>query len=417
MAVNFVPRIAMLARAVFPLHGFGGIERHVFHLVTHLSNLGVPIQLIVQPWTSVAQGAAAERLLDHPLITIHTVPYDRTSPLVRPNSILGRQINYPLFSMLEARKAADLARQEKIDLIHTQGLCALGWALYRRRDWVLQALPFIANPHGMEEYKGPDWRKRLAYTPFRTQYSWAHRQADRVIATDACTADDLPSYLGVKPRRVAVIPSAIDVAESLAAVDQQLGRQLRQRFNLATADVTFLTVSRLERNKGYHQLLSALHAIRHELPANWRLILVGDGKERPRLQAQAHTLGLLSHCIFAGQLSDAELHSLYEQVDLFIHPTLYEGSSLVTLEAMIHRLPVIATAAGGIPDKVFSGHTGLLIPPNNMPALANALRLALQLRDYWPQWGHNGAALVKQTFDWPIVARQTLALYQTLLGI
>ncbi len=410
-----LPRVAMLARAVFPLHGFGGIERHVFHLVTHLAALGVPVELFVQdPPPQPVDSAAAERLR-HPLINLHTLRYDRTSPALRPNSIIGRQINYPWFSLAEAHAALPLVHEQAVDVVHTQGLCALGWAWLRRRDWALQATPFVANPHGMEEYKGPDWRKRLAYTPFRALYSWAHRQADRAIATDACTSDDLPRLLGVRPSRVAVIPSAIDVAESLEAVDHGVGRVLRERLRLDQFDPVLLTVSRLERNKGYHHLLTALHQLRAELPPRWHLIMVGQGKEQPTLQAQAERLGLAAHVTFAGRLSDSELHSLYEHVDLFVHPTLYEGSSLVTLEAMIHQLPVVATRAGGIPDKVFDGRNGLLVPPDNPQALAAALRLALYLRDRWPQWGAAGAAIVRKHFDWPVVARQTLDLYRTLL--
>ena len=159
-------RVALLARAVYPLHGYGGIERHVFHLVTHLSDLGVDVDLFVQdvPADAPASGYAIERLLHNQRIRLHTLRYDRTSPALRPNSIVGRQLNYPVYSWQEALAAAPLVRAGEIDVVHTQGLCALGWALLRRRDPTLRPTPFIANPHGMEEYKGPDWRKRLAYT-------------------------------------------------------------------------------------------------------------------------------------------------------------------------------------------------------------------------------------------------------------
>ena len=112
----------------------------------------------------------------------------------------------------------------------------LGYARLRRHDFMLQRVPFIANPHGLEEYRTPDWRKRVAYIPFRALYSWAHRAADRVIATDSCTQDDLPRYLHVEPDRVVVIPSAIDVEECLAAVRPETRAELRERFKLAEAD-------------------------------------------------------------------------------------------------------------------------------------------------------------------------------------
>src|SRR5207247_2614349 len=94
-------RVAMLARVVFPLHGFGGIERHVFHLVTHLARLGVDVTLYVQSPPDNATGAreqsdsAAASILETLVPKKIFVRYDYTSPVLRPNSILGRQINYP----------------------------------------------------------------------------------------------------------------------------------------------------------------------------------------------------------------------------------------------------------------------------------------------------------------------------------
>lgn len=415
-------RVLMLARAVYPLHGFGGIERHVFHLVTHLARQQVSVALVVGTppvATDAAQGLQqilnAARL-DTPLLSLDYLRYDRTSPLLRPNSILGRQINYPLFALAEGQRAWQRIAAGQIDLIHTQGLCALGPAVQRRLRPYLRNVPLVANPHGLEEYRTPDWRKRLAYTPFRALYSWGHQQADRAIATDECTQDDLPHYLAVAPERVVVIPSAIDVDECLGAVDPERRVELRARFGLDEADPVLLSVSRLERNKGYHVLLQALAMVRDLLGEQWRWLLVGQGKEAAALRQQAAQLGLAEHVVFVGRLDDTELHSLYEEVDLFVHPTLYEGSSLVTLEAMIHRLPVVASAAGGIPDKVFPGRNGLLVPPDDAAALAEALREALQRRREWPRWGQTGAQIVETTFAWPIVARRTRDAYQELLA-
>lgn len=94
-------RVAMLARVVFPLHGFGGIERHVFHLVTHLTRLGVGVRLYVQPppqpdaerWQAWQQAVGV-----HAPTELVLLRYDYTTPVLRPNSIIGRQINYPLYT-------------------------------------------------------------------------------------------------------------------------------------------------------------------------------------------------------------------------------------------------------------------------------------------------------------------------------
>jgi len=413
-------RVAMLARVVFPLHGFGGIERHVFHLVTHLARLGVEVTLYVQEPHESREARSAKREADGaqvgvPGSSLVLLRYDRTSPYLRPNSIVGRQINYPWYSWQLGRAAAAAVRQGRADVVHAQGLCAFGYGAIRVRDPLLSAVPFVANPHGLEEFRTPDWRKWLAYAPFRAMYSYGTRCADRAIATDACTQDDLPHYLGVRREQMAVIPSAIDVDECLAWVRDDLRQSMRVRFGLGGPGPVFLSVSRLERNKGYHILVDALARLKSELPPSWRWLLVGEGKERQALERQAQAAGIAAHTTFVGRLDDSELHSLYEEVDLVVHPTLYEGSSLVTLEGMIHRRPVVASAAGGIPDKVFDDINGYLVRPGDVGDLAAKLLLALRQRDRWPEWGAASVAIVRKTFDWPIVARQTRDLYMQLL--
>ncbi len=405
-------RVAMLARAVYPLHGYGGVERHVFHLSTHLARLGVEVDLWVQqPPKNAPRDALG------PDVRLHKLPYDRTSPFLRPNSILGRQINYPLYSWALGRAVAAEARRGKVDLVHAQGLAAFGYGRLRRHDPALRAAaPMIMNPHGMEEYKTPSRAKRLAYILFRTMYSYGARAADRVIATDACTRHEVPLYLGVEPGRVVVLPSAIDTAECLAPLDPVLQQDLTRRLRLEGSPLILLSVSRLERNKGFHLLAEALGGLRERLPAGWCWVIVGEGKERPHLEAQSRRLGIAGQTRFAGRLDDAELHNLYEVVDLLVHPTLYEGSSLVVLEGMIHRRPVLATQAGGIPDKVFDRRNGRIVPPGDVPALQEAILWLVEHRRDWPAMGQEGARLVQQRFDWPVVARATLETYQEMLA-
>jgi glycogen(starch) synthase len=404
-------RIAMLARAVFPLHGYGGVERHVYHLTTHLARLGVETDL----WVQEPLGEAPEPL--GPGVHLHGLRYDRTSPFLRSNSILGRQINYPLYSRALGREVAAWVRAGRVDLVHAQGLAAYGYGRLRRQDPALYAAaPMIMNPHGMEEYKTPSWAKRLAYAPFRALYSYGARAADRVIATDACTRGEVPRYLGVDPARVVVLPSAIAVAECLAPLDGSVQQELRRRLGLVGSPLVLLSVSRLERNKGFHLLAEALASLQRRLPAGWRWVIVGEGQERRPLEAQVQRLGIAPATVFAGRLDDVALHNLYEAVDLLVHPTLYEGSSLVVLEGMIHRRPVLATRVGGIPDKITDGRNGRLVLPEDVAGLRAGLLELLEWRSEWPAMGAEGARIVRERFDWPVVARATLEVYQEMLA-
>jgi glycosyltransferase involved in cell wall biosynthesis len=127
---------------------------------------------------------------------------------------------------------------------------------------------------------------------------------------------------------------------------------------------------------------------------------------------------LNTHVSFAGSLPDNDLHALYECADLFLHPTLYEGSSLVTLEAMAHRLPVVASATGGLPDKVRTTgpeENGRLVPPGEVEALARAVSdIAALTPERRAMLGAASRARVERDYTWPQVARRLTALFEEL---
>ena len=180
-----------------------------------------------------------------------------------------------------------------------------------------------------------------------------------------------------------------------------------------------LSVGRLEENKGFHVLVAALAALRdHSGPiaeGRWRWVLAGDGPFRTALQSAIGAAGLSANVHLAGRVSDGDLHAWYEAADLFVHPTLYEGSSLVTLEAMAHRRAVVATTAGGLPDKVRSAVNGWLVPPGDASALAGAISGALGDPMRLPLMGLAGREIVEREFSWNAAAAATLRLYDELL--
>jgi glycosyltransferase involved in cell wall biosynthesis len=88
----------------------------------------------------------------------------------------------------------------------------------------------------------------------------------------------------------------------------------------------------------------------------------------------------------------------------------------VTLEAMLHRKPVVATRAGGLPDKVIPGATGWLVEPRDPRALGSALCEALHSRALWRSYGEAGRALLEREFDWRVIQRKFKELYEELLN-
>jgi glycosyltransferase involved in cell wall biosynthesis len=172
-----------------------------------------------------------------------------------------------------------------------------------------------------------------------------------------------------------------------------------------------LSVGRLESNKGFSFLVRALTRV----PGDFLWLLAGEGPERRALEAEIEREGLRPRARLLGRVTDDELHALYRRSDLFVHPTLYEGSSLVTLEAMAHGKAVVATRVGGIPDKIAQGENGLLVPPGEVDALTRAIVEALRDAERLKHWGAKSRALVESRFSWSLRVKELLGLYEEVL--
>jgi glycogen(starch) synthase len=216
-----------------------------------------------------------------------------------------------------------------------------------------------------------------------------------------------------------VIPNALDLHVVDRMASSLDGRRVRRDAGIGDDEAVLLSVGRLEHNKGFHVLVAALAALRDHSPrvaeGAWRWVVAGEGPFRGALEAAVRDAGLGANVLLAGRISDQDLHGWYEGADLFVHPTLYEGSSLVTLEAMAHRRAVIATTAGGLRDKVQQGVTGWLVPPGDASALAAAISGALAEPERLRGMGLAGRALVEREFSWEAAGAATLRLYDELL--
>jgi glycosyltransferase involved in cell wall biosynthesis len=141
---------------------------------------------------------------------------------------------------------------------------------------------------------------------------------------------------------------------------------------------------------------------------------VGAGPYQHSLERAVDRAGLRENVVMAGRASDADLHAWYEAASVFAHPTRYEGSSLVTLEAMAHGKPVIATRAGGLPDKVFPGVNGWLVEPGDVGALAAAIAEAVT--SDLARLGAASRTIVERDFVWSRLVDRHIELYEELVA-
>lgn len=196
--------------------------------------------------------------------------------------------------------------------------------------------------------------------------------------------------VGVAPDRLHLIPNAVS-AQMVA-----LGRaEARERLGLpADATRVFGWVGRLVPVKGADVFLRALA----KLPAGSGIgSIVGDGPDRPAMEALAGELGLAERVRFHGEVDDAA--AFLSAFDAFVLSSRSEGTPIVVLEAMRAALPVIATAVGGVPDLVDDPRTGWLVPAESPDALAAAMTAAFSVPGEGLRRGRAGADRLRAEYD------------------
>ncbi len=410
-------RVAVIARATMPLHGVGGLERSVRDLVRHLAARQVDVTLLTPPPT--ASRPVASDPFASPHIQVRHVPY-LTFPMAnrRGTTILDRSSAYLLFGLRAGRRALAMAQRGEVDVVHGFGASALGYALGRRRSRV----PLVLNPQGMEEFGASSdalpFLKRAGYAPLRYAVRRCARAADAIIATDASLEPVVVRHLQPRADQIWTIPNGIDLVEAGGFAGPAEGAIIRHRHNISAGETILLSAGRLEANKGFDVLAAALGRVGAPggvlSASGWRWVLIGAGPFRREIEAAVESQGIGKHVIFAGRVPDADLHAWYEAASIFVHPTRYEGSSLVTLEAMAHRKPVIATRAGGLPDKVRPGENGWLVAPGDETGLAEVLADAASQPTRLPALGVKSRAIVEAEFAWPVIVERHLEMYEEL---
>jgi glycosyltransferase involved in cell wall biosynthesis len=375
-------------------------------MARHLQRQGVEPVLVTRPGSEPEAAFPGE---------VHTVRY-ATLPAGPHGRVLDRSLNYPGFARRAGAWVAGEVREGRVDLVDAQGIAGLGYARRRAAEPGLRA-PLVMNPQGMEEHKTRGL-KRLALVYLRALSRETARRADRVIATDEATRREVLTLLGVPSSRVFVLPNGIDLEAVRAATPEDPARVAREAVpELEGADPVLLSVGRLEPYKGFLDVLGALEALDREraLGERWLWVVVGEGPLGARLDERRRGGGAAARLRRTGRVSAETLHALYAVADVFVHATHFEGSSLVTLEAMAHALPVVATRAGGIPDKVVEGGTGRLVTPGDVPALAEALLDVAREPELRRALGRAGEERARSRFGWEPIAARAIELYRELI--
>lgn len=371
----------------------GGIEQVAQHTADGLRALGHNVRVVAPPLPD-----------DAPEVAEPSAPVSR-----------ARRKGIPCFLLHAVTAGFRLARHSRPDVLLCPSLTSApaAWLLSR-----LLRIPYAVLIHGSDILL-PRRAYQLAITPLLS--------GARLLFANSRNTARLLEKRGLDPARIRVAcpgvtppppPSAQPTADILRVLNETAGRP------------TLVTVGRLIRRKGNREFIAhTLPLLRKRIPDVLLLVVGGEAKaslihqERIGQQlADAIRDGQHDHHAYLlGRLSDADLDQVYHRADLFVLPCLddphdVEGFGIVILEAALQGVPAIATRCGGIPDAIAEGQTGLLVPPGDPQAMANAIADLLQAPARLQELGENARCRTLADFTWSAIATRYAAGLQELLG-
>jgi glycosyltransferase involved in cell wall biosynthesis len=198
---------------------------------------------------------------------------------------------------------------------------------------------------------------------------WSLRFCDLVVTVCTDFATMIASR-GVRRDRIFVVHNSVktDVYSALT----KLSEQARQQWNVSRDEHMALSAGRLSPEKGHTYLIDAVSTIVSTSPQlKLKLLIAGTGPSERKLKEQVNKKGLQQCVKLVGHCSD--INGLFSIADLFVLPSLSEGSPNVLLESMAARVPIVATKVGGVPELVKDGESAILVPPGDSESLKKAI--------------------------------------------
>jgi alpha-maltose-1-phosphate synthase len=374
--------VALLTRE-YPPEVYGGAGVHVEYLARELASL---VSLTVH-----CQGA------DRPAAVAHR-PWDQLAGANQALQTISTDLSMT-------------AGVADADLVHSHTWYA---NLAGHLAKLLYGIPHVMTVHSLEPLR--PWKAEQLGGGYALS-SWCERTAveaaDAVIAVSDGMRDDLlAAYPAVPADRVRVIRNGIDTVEY--APDP--ATDVLGRYGVDPSLPSVIFVGRVTRQKGLPVLLRAAA----DLAPAAQLVICAGQADTPELETEVSELarrlraersGLIW---ISGMLAKREVIQLLTHAAVFVCPSLYEPLGIVNLEAMACGTAVVGSRVGGVPEVVADAKTGLLVPPGDPAALAEAINALLADPALAEEMGRIGRSRAEAEFGWPGIAAQTAALYAEL---
>lgn len=309
--------------------------------------------------------------------------------LAYPNTVL-----FPLYQYLKSFR-----RLKEYDIIHCEAHFAAFYALHRA---VLGSPPMLVVTEYTPAIPTRFWQRRSFFEPYRFA---ALRLADLVVCPCDYSRANVSEAYGVALSKTRALHGGVGTS----FLTQTHRGDSKGEF-------TLLYCGRLNSRRP-HKTVDVLLKAMPRILQRYRvqLNIIGGGPRFDEYVALARTLGIEKDTHFLGNIDHSELPAHYASADLFVLPSARESFPLVLLEAMASGLPAVATAVGGVPEMVLEGETGLLVPPNDPEALAQAINSLLAEPARMRAMGAKGRERVEEYYTWDRVAERMAGFFRAIL--
>ena len=292
------------------------------------------------------------------------------------------------------RALRSLIERENIDILHCHEPKS---RLYGAVVSKMTGIPIVATHH---LWTGQNLRTKLVES---IDAAVLHG-CDKVVGVSNSVAESMRRVL-VSSQRIEVIPNGIDLS---GFRDDLKGEEVRRSLGIPRDVPVIGAVGRLDMQKGHDRLIEAAGKI-IDAGQDAYYVILGEGVERPRLEALVRDHGLSSRVLLPGYRSD--VRSCLAMMDIFVMPSRREGTPMALLEAMAMKKPVVATAVGGVPDVLTDGIDGIVLPENGV-GLSDALLKLLRDPAFALQIARTGRRRVENEFSSVRMARRYEELYR-----
>ena len=253
-------------------------------------------------------------------------------------------------------KLYNLLKGKQIDILHTHNTHPFmdGTVAGKMAD-----IPVIIHTDHARQF--PDKRRYMLAERILSHF------VDKVVAVSESVKQDLIYYEKINSKKITVIWNGIDPEKFNCKINK---KEKKKELDVENCYPILGFSGRLTKQKGISYLLNAMPKIINEFPKAI-LLIAGYGEHEEKFKQETIQLGINKHVKFLGPRLD--IPEILAILDIYVLPSIWEGMPLVILEAMAAKKPIVATKVGGIPEAVIHNHSGLLVPPKDPEALANAI--------------------------------------------